>query len=294
MIESVTTLIVSEETSCDAIQARCAQGQNHATKESHPRKLHLCNRNSPTTPSPTPPGKIKLMGFFLSSVLRLVFTFSVLYISGLYVAFLLSIVPLIDPLPWVALACAVLFFSAAVASACLPPKWWKTLLLACFLVLAVGHGVARSGPKTEFERAQSQLSKMDGKTALVTGSTRGIGKFVAASLVDAGFTVFIHGRNPMDMKRAADEINKRSSPGKAVALDVGCDFSSFANTRTFAEAVRKTGTSISLLINNAAMLVADPPAKTKDGFDLMMQVNCIAPALLEKIISPKRVVHVSR
>lgn len=56
---------------------------------------------------------------------------------------------------------------------------------------------------------------MDGKTVLVTGSTDGVGRYVAAKLASAGATVLIHGRDSERAKSLADEI-KRAGRGEAV------------------------------------------------------------------------------
>ena len=48
--------------------------------------------------------------------------------------------------------------------------------------------------------------KMDGKTALITGSTDGVGRYVAAKLAAAGAKVLIHGRDKERAKTLIDEI----------------------------------------------------------------------------------------
>ena len=47
---------------------------------------------------------------------------------------------------------------------------------------------------------------MDGKTVLVTGSTDGVGRYVASKLAAAGAKVLIHGRDKARAKTLADEI----------------------------------------------------------------------------------------
>ena len=50
--------------------------------------------------------------------------------------------------------------------------------------------------------------KMDGKTVLITGSTDGVGRYVAAKLAAAGANVLIHGRDEARAKTLADEIGR--------------------------------------------------------------------------------------
>lgn len=50
--------------------------------------------------------------------------------------------------------------------------------------------------------------KMNGKTILVTGSTDGVGRYVARRLAEAGAKVLIHGRDAARAKVFSDEIAK--------------------------------------------------------------------------------------
>ena len=50
--------------------------------------------------------------------------------------------------------------------------------------------------------------KMDGKTVLVTGSTDGVGRYVASKLARAGAKVLVHGRDAARGKSLADEIKR--------------------------------------------------------------------------------------
>jgi NAD(P)-dependent dehydrogenase (short-subunit alcohol dehydrogenase family) len=51
--------------------------------------------------------------------------------------------------------------------------------------------------------------KIDGKTVLITGSTDGVGRYVAARLAAAGANVLIHGRDEARAKSLADDIRRQ-------------------------------------------------------------------------------------
>ena len=51
--------------------------------------------------------------------------------------------------------------------------------------------------------------RLDGKVALVTGGSKGIGKAIAAAMVEAGAKVMISSRKEENLKPAADEIGSR-------------------------------------------------------------------------------------
>jgi gluconate 5-dehydrogenase len=91
---------------------------------------------------------------------------------------------------------------------------------------------------------------ISGRTALVTGSSRGIGRALAQGLHDAGCTVVVHGRDAAAAERAAAEL-----PGaRHVAFDVG---DSAAVARGVAAAEEAVG-GLDILVNNAGMQHRQP------------------------------------
>ena len=78
---------------------------------------------------------------------------------------------------------------------------------------ARGAGPVSGNSLTTSERI---AMKMTGKTVLITGSTDGVGRYVAAKLAAAGANVLIHGRDQARAKTLADEI-RREGHGKALS-----------------------------------------------------------------------------
>src|ERR1700694_528204 len=70
--------------------------------------------------------------------------------------------------------------------------------------------------------------KMDGKTLLITGSTDGVGRYVATRLASAGAKVLIHGRNEARAETLVDEIKRA---GHAAPTFYQADLSSLAGVR---------------------------------------------------------------
>ena len=92
--------------------------------------------------------------------------------------------------------------------------------------------------------------KMDGKTVLITGSTDGVGRYVAAKLAAAGAKVLIHGRDKERANSLADEIRRQ---GHAEPIFYPADLSSLAGTRQLAEAVLADHGRIDVFISNAGI-----------------------------------------
>jgi 3-oxoacyl-[acyl-carrier protein] reductase len=87
---------------------------------------------------------------------------------------------------------------------------------------------------------------LTGRTALVTGSTRGIGRAIAETLAGAGARVAVVGR---DQARAAEAAEKVGNGAQAFA----CDVSDVASIVALIESVEKAFGQIDILVNNAGL-----------------------------------------
>jgi NAD(P)-dependent dehydrogenase (short-subunit alcohol dehydrogenase family) len=91
-----------------------------------------------------------------------------------------------------------------------------------------------------------------GKTALVTGGARGIGRMIARGYVEAGATVYVTSRSVDVCKEAADELSML--PGDGTCLALPADLSSEEGCRSLAEAVKERESSLDILVNNAGVM----------------------------------------
>ena len=96
----------------------------------------------------------------------------------------------------------------------------------------------------------SSANILDGKVALVTGGSRGIGRAVAAAYARAGARVYICGRNKDDLDAAVRELQASGGEIDGGAVDVG---SVEDVKRLVRSATRRFGT-IDVLVNNASIL----------------------------------------
>jgi NAD(P)-dependent dehydrogenase (short-subunit alcohol dehydrogenase family) len=141
---------------------------------------------------------------------------------------------------------------------------------------------------------------MDGKTALVTGSTDGVGRYVATQLAAAGAKVLIHGRDKARGQALADEIRRH---GKGEAVFYQADLSSMAGTRQLANAVLADHKRLDLFISNAGIGSQNegPQRQTSaDGYELRFAVNYLSGFLLARLLlpllktsAPSRIVNVA-
>ncbi len=129
------------------------------------------------------------------------------------------------------------------------------------------------------------MTELNGKTALVTGSTDGVGRLVAKHLGEMGAHVLVHGRNRDRGERLVAEIE--AGGGRAELLLA--DLAALSEVRALAEAVRRRTDRLDILINNAGIGTGRPgaPRETSaDGHELRFAVNYLAGFLLTHLLLP--------
>ena len=111
----------------------------------------------------------------------------------------------------------------------------------------------------------------DGKTALVTGGSRGIGRGIAVALAEAGASVMLtYERNKELAARAVEDIEKGGGRAGAVQMSLG---SRESIKRALSE-TRKAFGAVDILVNNAAVAQEKPFEEiTDEDWDLMLALN---------------------
>jgi NAD(P)-dependent dehydrogenase (short-subunit alcohol dehydrogenase family) len=142
--------------------------------------------------------------------------------------------------------------------------------------------------------------KMDGKTVLVTGSTDGVGRYVAGRLAAAGAKVLIHGRDRARARTLVDEIKRA---GRAEPVFYQADLSSLAGARRLAETVVAEHRRLDVFVSNAGIgsRTLGPERRTSaDGYELRFAVNYLSGFLLAHLLlpllkasAPSRIVNVA-
>jgi NAD(P)-dependent dehydrogenase (short-subunit alcohol dehydrogenase family) len=113
------------------------------------------------------------------------------------------------------------------------------------------------------------LFSIDGKTALVTGGSRGIGKMIATGFVEAGAKVYIAARKHAASEETAAELSKI---GECIALEA--DLSSEEGCRALATEIQNREDKLDILVNNAGATWAVPIEEFGDAaWDRALNVN---------------------
>ncbi len=94
------------------------------------------------------------------------------------------------------------------------------------------------------------MSNLEGKVAVVTGASKGIGRAIAVALCEAGADVAVCARNGEEIARAAEEID---FAGEGRALGVEADVREFADVRRLVEATLSEFGKLDILVANAGV-----------------------------------------
>ncbi|GMO20283.1 SDR family NAD(P)-dependent oxidoreductase [Bradyrhizobium sp. TM233] len=141
---------------------------------------------------------------------------------------------------------------------------------------------------------------MKDKTVLISGSTDGVGRYVARRLAEDGARVLIHGRDATRARSLVEEIVKA---GGAAPTFYQADLSSMAGTRALAEAVKRDHQRLDVFVSNAGIgSQNDGPQRqvSADGHELRFAVNYLSGFLLAHLLlpllksaAPSRIVNVA-
>ena len=129
------------------------------------------------------------------------------------------------------------------------------------------------------------MSKLTGKTALITGASRGMGRASALALAKAGAQVIVHYSNSAaEAEAVAAEIT--AAGGKASTI--GVDLSAPDGAHSLAKQVRAIiGDRLDILFANAGVALSGPISDTKvEDFDRLFAVNVRAPYFLVQQLLP--------
>lgn len=136
----------------------------------------------------------------------------------------------------------------------------------------------------------SELFSLEGKTALVTGCSRGIGQAMAIGLAQAGADIIgvsaslTHGS---ETEKGVVGSGKRFSAYQ-------CDFSNRGDVYKFIEKVKSDHPKIDILVNNAGTILRDPATNHSDEYwDKVIEVNLNAQFILSREIGKDMVANKS-
>lgn len=131
------------------------------------------------------------------------------------------------------------------------------------------------------------LFDLKGKSAIITGSSRGIGRAIAEAMADQGARVVISSRKPGPCQEVADAINKKHGDGTAIAIPA--NISSKEDLSAMVDETNKSFGKIDIVVCNAASNPYYGPMAgiSDDAFTKILQNNIISNHWLIQMCAPQ-------
>ncbi|BEP40054.1 SDR family oxidoreductase [Variovorax sp. 375MFSha3.1] len=128
----------------------------------------------------------------------------------------------------------------------------------------------------------TQLFSLKGRTALITGGSRGIGRMIAEGFLAQGARVYISARKAAACDQTAKEL---SAFGHCVSLPA--DVSTVEGAQALVDAYAKHEGSLDILVNNAGAAWGAPYEEfPESGWDKVVDLNLKTPFFLTKALTP--------
>ena len=126
--------------------------------------------------------------------------------------------------------------------------------------------------------------QLNGKVAVITGASKGIGEGIAHALAEAGASVVVSSRKQEAVDEVANALSEKGFDALAVAANAG----NADELQKLVEAARKAYGGIDILVNNAAANPVFGPVENTEAwaYDKIMDVNLKGPFELSKLALP--------
>lgn len=150
------------------------------------------------------------------------------------------------------------------------------------MVASLGMMMASTLTVAQTETAIPHPSQA-GNTILITGSTDGLGREVALRLGALGAHVLVHGRNAERGNEVVEEISENGGTAQLYLADLA----SLDEVRALARRILDEQDRLDTLINNAGIGSGDGERReSRDGYELIFQVNYLSHFLLTDLLLP--------
>jgi NAD(P)-dependent dehydrogenase (short-subunit alcohol dehydrogenase family) len=120
----------------------------------------------------------------------------------------------------------------------------------------------------------ADIPSLNGRTAVITGATGGLGYETALALAGAGAAVVLTGRNDVKGQHAIQRI-RGQFPDAKVSYET-LDLASLASVADFAKRFAAAHAALDLLINNAGVMALPTRQTTSDGFEMQFGTNYLS------------------
>lgn len=144
----------------------------------------------------------------------------------------------------------------------------------------------------------TEMFRLDGKVAWITGGTKGLGLQMAHALAGVGANVAINSRNAIEAESAAQAIREKHG---VRAFGAGADVTSATDVARFVASAAAALGPVDILVNNAGINIRKPTVdQTDEDWQRVLDTNLTGPFLCSRAVLPGmverrwgRVIHLS-
>lgn len=128
----------------------------------------------------------------------------------------------------------------------------------------------------------NNLFELNGKVAVVTGGSRGIGAMIAEGFVAAGVRTYISSRKAEQCDATAERLSQQGE-----CISIPSDLSTMDGVHALAAAVAEREKQLDILVNNAGATWGEPfESFPESGWDKVMTINLKSPFFLTQALLP--------
>jgi len=133
----------------------------------------------------------------------------------------------------------------------------------------------------------AQLPDLSGKVYIVTGASAGVGKELVRLLYSHNGTVYLAARSAEKTNTVITWIKEQHPDSKGILHYLHLDLNDLEGIKPSAEAFLAKEDRLDVLFNNAGVMAPPKGTKTKQGYELQLGTNCVAPFLFTKLLTPR-------
>ncbi|KAI1102528.1 hypothetical protein F4804DRAFT_312796 [Jackrogersella minutella] len=130
------------------------------------------------------------------------------------------------------------------------------------------------------------LPDLKDKVIIVTGSNTGLGKEIAQLVYSKNAKVYMMARSEEKTKKAIESIKAAVPKSSGDLVFIRLDLADLTTIKDSADQFLQREQKLHILFNNAGVGYPDRDAKTKQGYELQLGVNCIGAFALTKFLTP--------
>ncbi|KAH8820116.1 hypothetical protein F5884DRAFT_839877 [Xylogone sp. PMI_703] len=133
---------------------------------------------------------------------------------------------------------------------------------------------------------EKELPDLEGKICIVTGASSGVGEALAQILFSHNAKVYVAARSEDKAKTAIQKIKSAYPESKGNLIFLRLNLDDLSGIKASAQEFLGKEQRLDVLFNNAGVMVPPDGSKTKQGYELQLGTNCLAPHLFTKLLLP--------